>query len=122
MISLPVGSILSRPKDGIVQHWGVVSGPDLVFHNTPEHGEHETTVGEFAAGHPITIKCRVRDLEAFGRRVWLRRTNPLPYHFLTNNCEHTLSALIGRPRTSPQAAGWVGIAAAATLVAIILND
>ena len=122
MNTLLIGTIVSRPKDGMVQHFGVVTGPDLVFHNTPERGEHESTVGEFAAGHRVAIRGRVHDLAGFGRRVWWRRRNPHPYHFLDNNCEHTLSALIGRPSHSPQLAGWLGLAAIVTVVGILIKE
>jgi hypothetical protein len=122
MNAYPIGTMLSRPKDGLVLHWGVITGPDLIFHNTPERGEHESSISAFAGGKRVTIRGRVQDLGAFGRRVSLKKANPLPYHFLNNNCEHTLNALVGRPKASPQVAGWVGLAAAAVVFALILND
>lgn len=103
MIDSHCGVILSRPK-GLVIHWGVVTECGRVFHNTPDRGEHEVTFSEFAAGERVTIQGRAPDLAAFLRRLCIRRQRPRAYNAISNNCEHTVSALIQEESQSPQLA------------------
>lgn len=103
MIDSQCGLILSRPK-GFVTHWGVVTECGRVFHNTPDRGEHEVTFSEFAAGERVAIHGRASDLAAFLRRLCVRRQFTRAYDAFSNNCEHTLTALIQEESQSPQLA------------------
>ncbi|HSG90129.1 MAG TPA: hypothetical protein VLA56_13030 [Pseudomonadales bacterium] len=106
------GDIVKRPK-GPVTHVGVVLDGGLVLHNTPERGEHVSTLAEFSRGRPVRVERpddseRLRLLASATASARSRR-----YHLLQNNCEHTLyRARDGRPR-SPQVLSWtLGIAGA----------
>lgn len=118
MYSYAVGTVLTRPK-GPLTHVGVVTEAGAVFHNTPERGEHESSLEEFAAGGPITVRSRVTDLPAFLHRLRQRRFNLRPYDAFSNNCEHTVTALIGEEPSSPQLQGWGILAGMAVAVAVL---
>lgn len=106
MSAFTAGTIIARSKAGVAEHVGVVTAPNLVLHNTPTRGEHESTLVEFAAGRPIAIKGRVRDMISFMHRVGGKRQNLRSYDLLSNNCEHTVSALADEQPNSPQIQGW----------------
>ncbi|PTY07970.1 hypothetical protein DB347_07050 [Opitutaceae bacterium EW11] len=106
MNAFTVGTIIARTKAGVAEHVGVVTAPNLVLHNTPTRGEHESSLAEFAAGSPVTIKGRVRDMISFMHRVWRKRQNLRPYDLVSNNCEHTISALTDEQPSSPQLQAW----------------
>lgn len=106
MNPLSIGTIVGRAKIGVAEHIGVLTGENVVLHNTPTRGEHESTLAEFAAGQAITVKGRVRDMMVFTQRVWRKRQNFLMYDLVSNNCEHTVSALTEDEPISPQLQRW----------------
>ncbi len=120
MNALTIGTIIARTKAGVAEHIGVITAHNLVLHNTPARGEHESTVAEFAAGQPNTIKGRVRDVIAFINRVWRRRQNLRAYDLVSNNCEHTISDLTADGPSSPQLRAWSFVALAVVAFAVMV--
>ena len=108
---LKIGDILSRLKFPGVRHVGVVVGPDAVCHNTPERGEHVSTIAEFTAGQEITVKhsgINPMIIIANARRIL---ANPKRYDAAVRNCEHTVSDMLHGVAESPAVAvcGVLGI-------------
>jgi hypothetical protein len=105
MIASP-GDIVARRK-GLVLHKGVVLHDGRVLHNTPERGEHVSSLADFAAGERVQVERQPFD----ARRAALRRAERLSfrrgYDLLGNNCEHTVTRVAhGRPH-SPQLGNWL---------------
>lgn len=119
--ALTIGTIIARTKAGVAEHIGVITAHNLVLHNTPDRGEHESTVAEFAAGQIITIRGRVRDVMAFVNRVWRRRQNLRAYDLVSNNCEHTISALTADEPSSPQLRAWGFAALVVVAFAVVVR-
>jgi hypothetical protein len=88
--SLTIGDLISRPKAlGLVEHFGVVIGPDAVLQNTPERGEHLTSFVEFAAGQRIrkwSTSANPMSVVARARQILAR---PREYNAVNRNCQHT---------------------------------
>lgn len=104
------GDIVSRPK-GAVTHVGLMLDGGRVLHNTPERGEHVSTLAEFGRGRPL----RVERLERSERLRLLARASrgARGYHLLHHNCEHTLyRAREGRPRSPQLLSAALGVAGA----------
>jgi hypothetical protein len=120
--ALSIGTIIARVKAGVAEHVGVITAPNVVLHNTPARGEHESTLAEFAAGQTITIKGRVRDVMTFMNRVWRKRQNLRPYDLVSNNCEHTISALTSDEPSSPQLRAWGIVAVVAIAFAALMRS
>lgn len=100
MVTYTPGTILARPK-GPFTHWGVVTEFGTVFHNTPERGEHESSLSEFGAGNPISSPYRISYLHGFFSRLNERRVQPRAYDAASWNCEDTVAYLAGSwPRVS----------------------
>jgi hypothetical protein len=112
--NLSIGTLLLRPKFfGIVQHEGVVVGYNAVLHNTPDKGEHVSTLNEFAAGAPVEAQITEADPVQLVTRVQQLLSKPQDYDLLRRNCQHTASQLIRGAAKSP----WV-IGVAVVLVVI----
>ncbi|MGH7869227.1 MAG: hypothetical protein ACREP9_16730 [Candidatus Dormibacteraceae bacterium] len=95
LLLLNPGDLLLRPKClGIVQHEGVVIGPNAVLHNTPDKGEHVTTVEDFADGKPVRVYPTSAAPATIRARAQQLLYRPRPYDPLTRNCQHTASELI----------------------------
>jgi len=102
------GAVLTRPKaGGLVEHEGLYLGNGQVFHNTPERGDHISTLSEFARNQRIRIRrtegrlvpaalIRARQL------AWMNRR----YDVATYNCQHSVRKALGCTVESPQAQGW----------------
>jgi hypothetical protein len=108
---LKIGDIVSRLKFPGVRHVGVVVGPDAVCHNTPERGEHVSTIAEFAAGQEIAVKhsgITPAVIIANAKRIL---ANPKRYDAAVRNCEHTVSEILSGIAESSAVAvcGIVGI-------------
>lgn len=104
------GDSIGRLKaGGLVVHIGVVFAPDLVFHNTPENGEHLSSLADFSAGQPVRLIGRAADArESLITRAriaqMLRR--PESWSLTVNNCEHSATRALGHPAHSPQLVAW----------------
>ncbi|MEM1229237.1 MAG: hypothetical protein AAGI15_01775 [Pseudomonadota bacterium] len=111
------GDIVSRRK-GLVMHRGLVLEDGRVLHNTPEHGEHVSSMAEFAAGQRVRVARRDFATRRESLSVAARGRRARRYHLLRNNCEHTIYRdARGRTR-SPQLTGWalgLGLAGAGLL-------
>lgn len=102
------GAILTRAKaGGLIEHEGLYLGSGQVFHNTPERGDHISTLAEFARNQSIRIRrtdgrlvppalIRARQL------AWMNRR----YDVATYNCQHSVRKALGCTVESPQAQGW----------------
>lgn len=89
-----IGDLVTRPKvGGIVNHVGVVVGPDAVAHNTPGKGEHLSTLEEFAAGQPVTVHPTGADQAGVLARACSVISRPKPYNPFWRNCQHTVSEI-----------------------------
>lgn len=119
------GDSIGRLKaGGLVVHIGVVFSPDLVFHNTPENGEHLSSLAEFAAGQPVRLIGRAADArESLTTRARITQMlgRPQSWSLTANNCEHSATRALGQPVRSTQLATWTiisfGIAAVTTATA-----
>jgi len=110
MNTLAIGDLVMRPKLlGIIQHIGVIVGLNSVLHNTPEKGEHLSSLQEFAGGEtvwgtrvgaePVSVLSRVQKI----------LTSPRAYDALNRNCEHTASEVTTGKATSSTVT-WIAIA------------
>jgi hypothetical protein len=102
--AIGIGDLLSRPKFlGVVavEHFGVAVAPNTVLHNTPEKGEHLSTVEEFSAGQPITVRHTGVDPSTVMARSRQILANPKKYHAVARNCQHTVSEILKGIATSP---------------------
>lgn len=97
------GDLVSRRKAIVFQHWGVMLDERNVLHNSPAHGEHVTSIEEFAAGHEIVVHPVAPE-----QRPWVIEnackvlSNPKAYDIFSNNCEHTANRIISGQAYSPQ--------------------
>ena len=112
------GDTVERPK-GLVVHRGVVTRRFTILHNTPERGEHESGLAEFADGKLVTIRhCPENERQARMIRADAILAAPKAYNLFFNNCEHTVSAVTDGQRKS----GQMGLAAAcAVVIAVLLS-
>lgn len=118
MYSYAPGTVLARPKDAFT-HWGVVTERGTVFHNTPERGEHESSLRDFAAGNRVSVQYRIANLGGFFARLHERRANPRSYDAASWNCEDTVAYLAGSwPRLSRV---FVVALAVAAIVLLVVN-
>ena len=84
-------------------HIGRYYGNGLVFHNHWKNGAEIISLEEFSKGKSIAVlDVGVDDVSGFYRRVQQVLSNPRPYNFLTNNCEHAASFVRGGIAASPQ--------------------
>jgi hypothetical protein len=100
------GDLLLRPKClGIIQHEGVVVGPNAVLHNTPDKGEHVSTVDEFADGKPVQVRPTATASAVIRSRANQLLCRPRPYDPFGRNCQHTASELVSGRASS----AWVQV-------------
>ena len=99
-LNLIPGDIIRRPK-GPVWHWGVWLPPG-VLHNTPERGEHISTLAKFRDGKPIEI-IRPRNINRHEiiHRAQSIASHPSSYQCLWRNCEHTINQITVDEAYSP---------------------
>jgi hypothetical protein len=101
---LNIGDVLTRPKlQGLIEHCGVVVGRDTVLHNTPERGEHLTSVREFSANQPVQVKRTNADPITIQSRSHKILGNPKHYDAVNRNCQHTVSEVLYGIAKSPLA-------------------
>ncbi len=96
-ISLQPGDVLRRKK-GPVWHWGVCLA-EGILHNTPDSGEHLSSLSEFANGQNIEVFHSDNIYrEEIIARAYRIIYNPSSYQYLWRNCEHTLTEITkGQP-------------------------
>ena len=115
-----LADVVSRPKSAfdLIAHKGIVVGFDAVFHNTPERGEHISTLREFANGKRVSIIKRhphPAQRHAILRRIRQQLAAPRGHDVFGYNCEHSVSRVLGLPAQSEQLRTWLAFAAIATL-------
>ena len=111
------GDVIARRK-GVVLHIGVVLAPGEVLHNTPERGEHVSSLDEFAAGRRVRL-VRPACGQSHARDSSARPRAGRSYNLFTQNCEHTASRVVQGRAQSPQLRSWaVGIGMAAITFAL----
>jgi len=109
--NIVVGDVLTRPKAlGIATHFGVVIAPNAVLQNTPERGEHLTTVQDFSAGKPITVHRTGVHPSIVVARAHNALANPQKYDLIQNNCEHTTTKIVQGIAKSSQIAFFLTLA------------
>ena len=115
--SLIVGDLLTRPKLlGLVEHYGVWLGFNRVATNTPDMGEHVTSLEDFAAGQRVKVQRTGANPMSVALNAQRVLANPKKYDPVTRNCEHTASEIIrGVPRS-----GQLLLIAAALLLLVAL--
>lgn len=112
-----MGDVIARRK-GVVLHIGVVLAPNEVLHNTPERGEHVSSLDEFAAGRRVRL-VRAACTQSRARASTARPRAGRSYNLFTHNCEHTASRVVQGRSESPQLRSWaVGIGMAALTFAL----
>jgi hypothetical protein len=111
------GDIVSRRK-GVVMHRGLVLEDGRILHNTPERGEHISTLDAFSAGERVRVERRDFETRRQALAVAGGSARRRSYHLLRNNCEHTIYRDDRGRGRSPQLKGWMlglGIAGATFL-------
>ena len=92
----------------------------LVFHNTPEEGEHLDSPEVALKGLPASRWDIASEHQAAAHmRLMAVIRNPQPYHALNNNCQHTVSRIVTGVAQSPTLQGvafWLGIGGVGMLV------
>jgi hypothetical protein len=115
--TLNVGDILTRPKlQGLIEHCGVVIGHDAVLHNTPERGEHLTSVREFSASQPMQVRPTGINPQIVSARSYKILANPKRYDAVNRNCQHTVSEVVCGIAKSPLVLAAILIAIIATII------
>ena len=100
---LKIGDLIKRPKYlGLTNHVGVVVGHDQVLHNTPERGEHVSTIREFARGLPVEVVATGANPADIFANASAILADPKKYDLFQRNCEHTASETVYRRSISPQ--------------------
>lgn len=121
-IALAIGDQIARPKiNGLVDHVGIVVAPNVVFHNSPERGEHVSTVRDFAGNKPIRIVDRhanTKTWQATRTRIDHQLTSPRAYALTSYNCEHSVSHALGHPPHSKQLQAWLAVIGLGTLLVL----
>jgi hypothetical protein len=99
--TIGIGDILMRPKLPCLEHIGVAIGNGLVCHNTPERGEHVSTIQEFAAGQPVKVQHTAANPLGVVSRANKILANPKKYDPVHRNCEHTTFEILHGVAKSP---------------------
>jgi hypothetical protein len=108
-------SVIARPKmNGGGEHCGVLFMGNLVAHNTPERGEHVSTLQEFAPGGKFRVVRHVlpEHFHESMHRIREAVQSPRTYHATKNNCQTFANRLTGEAPSSPAVEG-VGLLALA---------
>jgi hypothetical protein len=104
MTSIEPGDLLSRPKWPVI-HKGVVTPDGKVFHNTPQRGEHISTIEEFSVGKSVkAIKSPASRRGDILQRLEKAVFNPQRYSYTKYNCDHSSSQILTGNAASPQLA------------------
>lgn len=114
--TLPPGLIVERPKaGGFVMHEGVTLPGNHVLHNTPERGEHISSLRTFAQGQPIRVRAPAAGHQPAQTvaRAYRIAQRPQSYSVAARNCQHTARDALGLIPESPQAQAWLGLGALA---------
>jgi hypothetical protein len=100
-------AVVSRAKFGAFRHFGLLLPDGLVAHCAPNHGEHISTMDEFASGEDVKIErvLQIQEYAAILGRVTEATRTPKAYDALTNNCEMFVNRLLGVPPEIPQLRG-----------------
>lgn len=102
------GDLLMRAKWlNFVNHTGVAISPNRVLHNTPEKGEHVSTLEEFSQGKQVEVQRTGADPLAVSQRAQKVLANPQKYDPISRNCEHTANEVAQGRAKSPQAIFWI---------------
>jgi hypothetical protein len=110
-------SVIARPKfNGGGEHWGVLMPGNLVAHNTPERGEHISTLLEFAPDREFRVVRNVlpESFHASMHRIQMALQSPSAYHATKNNCQSFANRVTGEQARSPTVEA-IGLAALAGL-------
>jgi hypothetical protein len=100
------GDLLKKPK-GPFTHYGIYLGNGMVFHNSPTHGEHQSTFTEFAGDEKVTcVSITPEKRSEILNRLSESLRNAKQYNILFNNCEHTIFRILSGEARSPQLVGW----------------
>ncbi len=114
------GDLLLCDK-GLFKHVGVVV-INGILHNTPEKGEHISTLFDFCRGRPyrlIEVPIGLRQL-IVANASWIA-AYPRRFDAISNNCEHTATRALGRKPHSPTVAALFTVAIGAALVYLMLR-
>jgi hypothetical protein len=118
-----IGDMLMRPKAlSIVNHVGVAVGNDAVFHNTPERGEHVSSIAEFAAGKAVNAVSTGAEPMSVMTRVRRALSMPKKYCPVTRNCEHSVSDALSGKAKSPQLSALLAVVVVLAILAIIAGS
>ncbi len=106
--SLQPGDILVRNKSifGIIDHYGLYVGNNMVIDNHPERGVSQMSLRSFLNGRSLE-KIKRYSGGWFGRQQVVNRAYALigkPYHLTKYNCEHLVNEAWGAGRKSQQVA------------------
>jgi hypothetical protein len=89
-------------RTGIIDHVGVIVGPNTVLQNTPRKGEHLATIPDFSSAQPIKIARTGANPHEVVARAKKILANPQKYDVAVRNCEHTVSEVVLGFAKSPQ--------------------
>ena len=122
MNGINIGDIIERPKGfGLTRHRGVLLGVDQVLHNTPERGEHLSTLAEFAQKQVVSLYARCKDVHAALSRTEKILSDPRKYHLIVRNCDHTVNDVVfGKPSSPQLVLAAVGSAAVLSVFALFI--
>ena len=116
------GDILVRQK-GLFNHYAIGVGPNMVVHNTSEHGSHVSTPAEFASGQPFAwYRPNLSDPEKVTIAGRALLTLSQRYDVLSNNCEHTIAYAQSGVAQSPTVAAFFVLAALGTIGYLALRN
>ena len=102
MTSIEPGDLLQRAKWPFI-HKGIATPDGKVFHNTPQKGEHTSSLEEFSDGKPVkVVKCPEHNRGKAILRLQRARNAPRQYSYTGFNCEHSSSAISTGKASSPQ--------------------
>ena len=100
-IAIHVGDILTRPKFPGIPHEGVFAGNNQVCHNTPDEGEHISSVQEFAKGQPVKVQYTGANESKVLERMKHVVRSPQRYNLFLRNCQHTANGIVYGIARSP---------------------
>ncbi|MFT4929706.1 MAG: cell wall-associated NlpC family hydrolase [Phenylobacterium sp.] len=98
---LTIGDLLYRRKM-LVMHVGIYLGNNLILHNTPGHGEHQTDFDTFANDKAVFVKPTGLQPDEIIRKAQQILDDPGRYKLFNNNCEHTANTVLEDNPTSHQ--------------------
>lgn len=76
-------------------HEMILTSGSVVFHNTPERGEHLTTLEDALRGLDASQHAIPENVQAAAyQRLMAAIRNPRPYDAFLNNCQHTVNRIV----------------------------